>query len=151
LTYSHFQLSDLRRFRAEKGVKIIMASNYNNPASLASKIDAIQAAWTELAPNATFGGYTLAEFTAAVNASFTTRTESDRLSALRSANISARDAADEASREVAKRIVASVKGDKNYGDNSPLYRAMGYGTASERSSGLSRVSGGDEESPAPTV
>ena len=126
-----------------------MASNYNNPASLASKIDAIAAAWGELAPNATFGGYTLEQFNAAVAPSFTTRTESDRLSALRSANISARDAADANSREVAKRIVNSVKGDKNYGDDSPIYRAMGFVTASERSSGLSRSAA--EETPAPTV
>jgi len=49
-----------------------------------------------------------------------------------------RNAAYERALAVTKQLVNSVKGHPKYGENSALYAAMGYVTASERSSGLTR-------------
>lgn len=49
-----------------------------------------------------------------------------------------RNAAYERALAVTKQLVSSVKGHPKYGENSSLYSAMGYVTASERSSGLTR-------------
>jgi len=36
-------------------------------------------------------------------------------------------------------VVFSVLGSPEFGDNSPLYRAMGYKTPADKASGLSRT------------
>jgi hypothetical protein len=57
-----------------------------------------------------------------------------------SANIARRAAADTATNEKVKLVVNSVKGHPTYGENSDLYRAMGYVTVDDRATGLTRKS-----------
>ena len=117
-----------------------------SPAQFKTKLDTIVNAWTSLAPAVEFGGLTLAEFTATIAPSLTARTNGLNIEQQLSANIAERNAADAVSSAAIKRVVFSVKGNPNYGDDSALYRAMGYKTASETASGLSRTT---QPQPAP--
>jgi len=83
---------------------------------------------------------TLADFKAAVADSFATRSHSAELEAELSANIARRAVADTATNEKVKLVVNSVKGHPTYGENSDLYRAMGYVTVDDRATGLTRKS-----------
>ena len=89
----------------------------------------------------------LADFRAAVAEPFTLRTRSAELEAELSANIARRAAADEATNSKLKLVVNSVKGHSTYGETSDLYRAMGYVTATDRATGLTRQ--GTTEQPVP--
>ena len=51
---------------------------------------------------------------------------------------SARALADAVTNDKVKLVVNSVKGHPSYGENSDLYRAMGYLTAADKASGLTR-------------
>ena len=72
--------------------------------------------------------------------SFATRSRAAELEAELSANIARRAAADTATNEKVKLVVNSVKGHPTYGENSDLYRAMGYVTVDDRATGLTRKS-----------
>ena len=100
----------------------------------------VATAWERIAPAAEFGGMSLADFRAAVAESFTLRTQSAELEAELSANIARRAAADEATNTKLKLVVNSVKGHPTYGENSDLYRTMGYVTGDDRATGLTRKS-----------
>jgi hypothetical protein len=108
----------------------------------AERIGIFQAAWREIAPAASFAGMTLAEF----EIQTTPLTQSvQRLQALDvkySAEVKARDEADAAARETLRLIANAVRGDPAFGEDSRLYRAMGFVPLSERQSGLTRKTAG---------
>jgi hypothetical protein len=60
------------------------------------------------------------------------------LEAQRSAAIRRRDDADELAREKVDLVVNAVRGNPDFGPDSPLYRALGFIPKSERRSGLTR-------------
>lgn len=95
-------------------------------------------AWTTLAPTATFGGMTLAQYKAKVQPSFDTRGQIDSLNAQLTAALDNRDTADGVTTDANQKVVKGVVGDPAFGDNSDLYDAMGYVRKSDRQSGLSR-------------
>ena len=99
----------------------------------------ILSAWKELAPTAQFAGLTLAEFEAKVQPSFTTRTEVAVLETQLKAVRQSRKNADEVSNEDALNIVNGVRSAPGYGENSALYKAMGYIPKNDRRSGLVRT------------
>lgn len=109
-----------------------------SPTQFKNKLDTVIGAWSSLAASVEFGGLTLTEFQALVAPSLTARTNGAQIEQQLSANIAERNAADAVSAAAIKRVVFSVKGNPAYGDDSALYRAMGYKTASETASGLSR-------------
>ena len=117
-----------------------MATTYANNDKGASKVHEIKNAWETLAPSASFSGVDLAGFTAAVAPAFGLRAQIEDLRAQIAGLIAQRDAADKANAELVSRVVSAVKGDAAYGENSALYRAMGYKTRDERKSGLTRNS-----------
>ena len=117
-----------------------MVSTYKNPTRIVRKVEEVSTAWERIAPKAEFGGMTLADFKAAVGDSFATRSRAAELEAELSANIARRAAADTATNEKVKLVVNSVKGHPTYGENSDLYRAMGYVTVDDRATGLTRKS-----------
>ena len=98
----------------------------------------ILSAWKELAPTAQFAGLTLGEFEAKVEPSFTTRTEVSTLETQLKAVRQSRKNADEVSNEDALNVVNGVRSAPGYGENSALYRAMGYIPKNDRKSGLVR-------------
>lgn len=123
-----------------------MVSSFKNPTRIVRKVEEVSTAWERIAPDAEFGGMTLTAFRTAVADSFASRTRSAELEAELSANIARRAAADENTNTKLKLVVNSVKGHPSYGENSDLYRAMGYVTAADRATGLTRK--GSTEQPA---
>ena len=101
-------------------------------------LDDVINAWTELAPTAQFAGLTLAQFEAKVKPSFDTRTEVSTLETQLKAARQSRKNADVISNEDALNIVNGVRSAPGFGENSALYRAMGYIPKNDRKSGLVR-------------
>ena len=117
-----------------------MVSSYKNPTRVARKVEQVVTAWEQIAPDAEFAGMTLASFKTAVSESFTVRERGAELEAELSANLARRAVADANTNDKLKLVVNSVKGHPTYGENSDLYRAMGYVTAADRATGLTRKS-----------
>jgi len=102
------------------------------------KVERIIQAWEHHAPEASFSGLTLQQFKDATKPSRDVRTNLAE-SALRTAGLKAeRSVVDRNSRVFAERIIGSVRGDAAYGPDSPMWGAMGFVRASERSTGLTR-------------
>lgn len=116
------------------------------PKQIADATNQIINAWQTIAPAATFGGMTLAQYQTKVQPTFDTRTQIDGLNAQLTAAMDNRDNADAATASATQLVVNAVKGDPNYGDDSDLYDAMGYVRRSDRASGLTR---GKTPPPAP--
>ena len=112
----------------------------SNPQSIADDTNTIINAWTTLAPAASFGGMTLAQYKAKVQPSFDARTAIDGLNAQMTAALDNRDSADGVTTDINSKVIKGVVGDPNYGDDSNLYEAMGYIRKSERASGLTKKS-----------
>jgi hypothetical protein len=112
----------------------------SNPQSIATDTNTIINAWTTLAPAASFGGMTLAQYKTKVQPSFDARTQLDTIEAQKTAALDTRDDADAVTSGTNQTVVKGVVGDPNFGDNSNLYEAMGYVRKSERASGLTKKS-----------
>jgi hypothetical protein len=112
----------------------------SNPQSVAADTNTIINAWTTLAPAASFGGMTLAQYKAKVQPSFDARTQLDTIEAQKTAALDTRDDADGVTSDTNQMVINGVKGDPNFGDDSNLYEAMGYVRKSERASGLTKKS-----------
>lgn len=95
-------------------------------------------AWGELAPQATFAGMTLAQFTEATQPPLEEREQLSLLALMQAAALRRRGAADVAARDRLALVIDAVRGDPAYGEDSALYRALGYIPKSERRSGLTR-------------
>jgi len=117
-----------------------MVNSYKNPTRIVRKVAEVATAWETIAPTAEFAGMTLEAFRTAVNDSFVTRNRAAELDAELSATLARRTTADANTNEKLKLVVNSVKGSPSYGENSDLFRAMGYVTAADRASGLTRKS-----------
>lgn len=106
--------------------------------TIVDRIQTFLAAWRELVPNATFAGMTLAEFEVAVSAPLILRAEIMAFEKQLEGKKAARSDADLAANEVLDLVVNSVRGTPGFGQDSALYRALGYVRKSERKSGLTR-------------
>jgi hypothetical protein len=115
-----------------------MVTTYKNPTRVARKASEVSTAWEQIAPDAEFAGMTLTAFKTAIGESFTLRERASQLEAELSANLARRAIADAVTNDKVKLVVNSVKGSPAYGENSDLYRAMGYVTAADKASGLTR-------------
>lgn len=104
----------------------------------AERVGIFLAAWREIAPQASFADMSLAEFEAKTA---TLAQSAERLRALDAqyaAELKARDETDAAVRETLRLVASAVRGNPAYGEDSRLYRAMGFVPISERQSGLTR-------------
>jgi hypothetical protein len=117
-----------------------MVTTYKNPTRVARKAAQVSTAWEQIAPDAEFAGMTLPAFKTAIGDTFATRERAAQLEADQSANLARRALADAVTNDKVKLVVNSVKGHPSYGENSDLYRAMGYVTAADKASGLTRKS-----------
>ena len=113
----------------------------DSPNEIADATNQVINAWGTLAPAATFGGMTLAQFKTKVQPSFDTRTQITTLEEQLTSAQDKRDNADKVTVAATQLVVNAVKGDPNFGDDSDLYDAMGYVRRSARASGLSRKGG----------
>ena len=108
------------------------------PKATETFLDDVVSAWTELAPTAEFAGLTLAQFEAKVKPSFDTRAEVSTLETQLKAVRQSRKNADIISNDDALNIVNGVRSAPGFGENSALYKAMGYIPKNDRRSGLVR-------------
>ena len=103
-----------------------------------AKIAQLLEAWAELAPAKTFGGMTLADFTATVQPSTGARTQIQHLESQMTEAHTRRETSDIQSLKAILLVVNAIKGDPSEGEDSALYEACGYVRKSARKSGLSR-------------
>jgi hypothetical protein len=104
----------------------------------ADRVGIFTAAWREIAPEASFAGMTLAEFETQTAMLSQSVQRLQALSAQTSAELKVRGEAEAAAREAMRIVSNAVRGNPAYGEDCPLYRAMGYVPLSERQSGLTR-------------
>jgi len=103
-----------------------------------NKLNRIADAWESLAPEAKFAGMALEQFKGKIKPAL------DKLALLNAieAELSGhrRELVDLSNESYGwgKKVVKSVRGDVDYGDDCPLYSAMGFVRSSERKSGLTR-------------
>lgn len=105
---------------------------------ITQSLDSLLRAWEELAPDAVFSEMTLEQFRTATAPAYETRQQIVWLDQQRRSLMAARRAADEKANELYLLVVNSIKGSPQHGENSPLYRSLGYVTKDDRRSGLTR-------------
>ncbi len=104
-----------------------------------NKISRVIKAWETLAPTSTFGGLTLEQYKTRTKPLFD---QLDKLAGLDNEVTDAqkqRDTSLDDGHGATLLVVNAVKGDPTFGEDSPLYSAMGYVRKSDRRSGLSRL------------
>ena len=133
------------RSKLASAIKITMSTK--NAKKVAEQTANITRARTKLAPTGKFAGYTLAQYTAAVQDSGDARELIADLRTQLKAALDNRADADNQTRRINELVVNAVKGDPNYGSDSDLYDTMGFVRKSARKSGLTRGSKGNTPVP----
>ena len=106
---------------------------------VSDKIIRTTEAWEEHALDAKFAEMTLDEFKAKVQPSLDSREKIASLRRQLEAAIKKRQESDAASTDICTKVVNAVRGDIEHGDDSALFKALGYVPKSERRSGLRRM------------
>ena len=109
-----------------------------NPKGNIEKLERIENAWKTLASDKTFGGMTLAEFSAFVGSSKTARTQISDIENQMKDALNLRDSSDETALAKAQLVKNGVLADSTEGENSALYEGMGYVRKDDKKSGLTR-------------
>lgn len=110
----------------------------NTPKENETKYNRFLSALTTLAPDKTFGGINLADFTTQVGKSNLPRTKIIELKDEITQQEAERGNADLATMKMCEKIKNGVVADPDFGDDSALYEALGFVRKSERKSGLTR-------------
>ncbi len=113
-----------------------MATNSLN--NVSARRNQFIAAWREHAPEATFDGSTLAQFEAETLEPFNVSLLMEAAKAVMSGLIMDRDQAHAAMNRKLVMVAKAVRGHFAFGEDSKMYRAMGYVPLSERQSGLTQ-------------
>jgi hypothetical protein len=103
------------------------------------KINQVTTAWALFAPEKSYCNYTLAAATSAFQPVFDVRQDLANADVSYTALIARRDTVDAEANDLMLRIVNAVKAEPN-GENSEVYRGMGYKTKNERANPGSRTS-----------
>ena len=103
------------------------------------KINQITTSWAQFAPEKTYCNLTLAAATSAFQPGFDVRQEMMEADIRYTALIARRDTVDAEANDLMLRIVNAVKAEPN-GENSEVYRGMGYKTKNERANPGPRTS-----------
>ena len=109
-----------------------------SPKTTETFLNDVLSAWGELAPTESFAGPTLAQFKVKVKPSLDLRVEIATLETQLSAARQSRHNADAVSNEAGLAVVNGVRCAPDQGENSALYKAMGYIPKNDRKSGLVR-------------
>ncbi len=119
------------------------STTYNKRRRLARKAEDFRLAWKEQAPEDTFGGKSLADLEADI-ALLGEAVEKVRVHRSNgSAALRVRKEQEADLKKLLLVIANGVRGAEAHGEDSPLYRAMGFVPRSERSSGLTRPGAGE--------
>jgi hypothetical protein len=109
-----------------------------NPKQVEEKFDNVSSAWENLAKSASFAKLSLSQYKGKVQAATDARKSIKDLQDQLAAANAEREFVDRDVLEASQLVVNAVKGDPDYGVDSPLYEAMGYVRKSARKSGLKR-------------
>lgn len=109
-----------------------------NVKEIREKVNVMNDAWFEGAKDATFSGTTQTAFQTAVEAAAAKDAAIADARAQLNIMIDERDDDYAALDQLRSRIGQAVAGDPNFGNDSPLYGAMGFVRKSDRASGLTR-------------
>jgi hypothetical protein len=109
-----------------------------SPSEIERRVEQPVEAWERQCPEQPFGETTLEQHKEHLKEYYDAKAKFAAADAHWDATRLERNAAYERALAFTKQLVSSVKGHPKYGENSSLYSAMGYVTASERSSGLTR-------------
>ena len=90
------------------------------------------ATWRQLAETESFGGMTLAQFIAVTETPTTVRQNLVAAKALQAALIRERNIAEIEQRKMLSLVINGVRSSPQFGEDSPLYRGLGYTPLSER-------------------
>ena len=112
---------------------------------LGRKADDIRLVWKKQAPDAVFAGKTLADLEAALAASQESGENVSVLALARSAAQKTRDEEQSALNHLLVLVTHGVRSHPDHGEDSALYRSMGFVPKSERRSGLTRRSAAGSE------
>ena len=104
--------------------------------------------WKEQAPEAVFAGKPLVDLEAALAGLQESNKDLKIRDQARSAAVKTRDDKLKSLTVLLRSVVKGVQSHPEYGEDSPLYRAMGFVPFSERSSGLTRRSKAGSAPPA---
>jgi hypothetical protein len=115
---------------------------------IAERRDSFTKVWLELAPSDSFAGMTVTQFTASTEGTATLRNSIETTRTQLASLLQQRDLADVEARKSIKMVINAVRGDPQHGENSPLYRALGYIPTSARSNGLTRTKAAMPKTPA---
>jgi len=121
-----------------RNVKEVMEMPYPEK-QVSDKITRTTEAWEEHALDAKFAEMTLDQFKAKVKPSLDCREKIASLRRQLEAAIKKRQECDAASTDICTKVVNAVRGDIAYGEDSALFKALGYVPKSERRSGLRRM------------
>ena len=112
-------------------------SKYNNTA-LTRKRAQFLSSWEEYAQDKSFAGMTLTEFETKSETPFAVRKELAAARTKANGLILKRDKADDSLNEDLILIAHAIRADKDYGEDCPLYRSLGFVPKSERKTGRRR-------------
>ena len=104
----------------------------------AERVGIFTAAWREIAAEANFAGMTLAEFETKTAPLAESVLRLQALDAQISAELKAREEAETIAKDAMRLAAHGVRANPAYGEDSRLYRAMGFVPLSQRQSGLTR-------------
>ena len=116
-----------------------------------TSIGAVAEGWSSVSPQKQFFGMTLDQYRTAMKPCYDIRAEIAEVQKRLKSLIAKRKDADASALQLTKNVVHAVKADPTEGENSPLYAAMGYVRASDRSSGLTRARAPTSPAPIPAA
>lgn len=105
---------------------------------LVTRLERQAKAWAELASEDEFAGMTLDAFHIEITKLQVSREELLHAQTQLKGAIQSRDAAERVAMRSSKRVALGMKIHPNHGEDSPLVKASGFVTESERRSGLTR-------------
>ena len=111
----------------------------NNNIKTKDKAKQFRTAWTELVPNASLGGMTLAQFEESISVLDTLQGEIAALTIQLDNKRTERAIEESRIKDLLVLVASSIKGSPEYGRDSALYSAFGFIRQSDRKSGLHRL------------
>jgi hypothetical protein len=100
--------------------------------TVSQRREQIIASWREFAPDATFANLTLAQFEVESQKALDVRSRMAALQTQLKGLMIERDLADETQAELFVSVSNSIRGNPEFGLNSPLYRSLGFVPKMER-------------------
>ena len=109
-----------------------------NPKEIRDRVTRMNNGWTEGAPTVEFGGVKRTDFSTDIEGATTAENELADILAQADIKRAEIDSRYQRLQENSVRVANGVRGDKDFGEDSALYGAMGFVRKSERASGLTR-------------